>query len=179
MEQDFKKAVAVFGLVLPVLLIVALIVAVIVGKGRVTKTYKTRQAAYQQSQMQQKQLQLLRQKVAQEKEVLESWEALLAKESRRSFTQHWKEVGQSFKSREFQLELPTWQNQSSGLGQGHSQPASQVSMNFDATFRAMQIALLKMETRLPQMQLDSISMKLGQDGQTLNFQTQFTVWTAN
>lgn len=179
MEQDFKKSVAVFGLAIPMMVVALCVIALLVGKSKVNKSYQAKSQSYQKSQLVNQKMTMLKEKVAQESKVLDSWEVMLAAESRRSFTQHWKQVGQAFKSKEFQLELPSWKNKSSGLGSQVSQPASQVSMTFDATFRAMQIALMEMETRLPQMQLDSIQLKSGSDGETLNFKTQFTVWTAN
>ena len=59
-----------------------------------------------------------------------------------------------------------------------NQSASQVEMNFSATFRAMQMLLIEIESTLPQMQLDSLSMSPDTGGK-LNFKTIYTVWTKN
>ena len=41
----------------------------------------------------------------------------------------------------------------------------------------MQLALLEVETKLPHMQLDSLTMTPADDGESINFNTTFTVWT--
>ncbi|NWK54876.1 hypothetical protein HW115_04600 [Verrucomicrobiaceae bacterium N1E253] len=178
MERNYKQSVTVFGLVLPMLFAVLCAVGLFIGLNYVNKTYQLKNRNYQQDQVVQREISLLKKQVVSQNETLSEWEALLAAENRRSFTQHWKDVGQTFKPNEFNMDLPTWQNQSRGLGKAlPDQPASQVKMSFNATFRAMQTALMEIETRLPQLQLDSMKMKPSDNGKTLNFETTFTLWT--
>ena len=70
-------------------------------------------------------------------------------------------------------------NYSEGLGKGISQPASQVEMKFTGTYRAMQLALMEVESKLPQLQLDSLVMAPDSGAKKINFTTKFTVWTKN
>ena len=177
MKGNYQKAVGLFGLAIPLFFLVLLISAVLVGKGRVDDTYRLRQQAFDQDLNTRRQIAQLENKMHSEKERLNAWQKMLAAENRSSFTDHWKRASRSFKGKEFQSSLPVWKSQSAGLGKGVKQPASQVTMSFDATFRAMQIALMEMETSLPQMQLDSMSMNPNKEGRTMNFQTTFTLWT--
>jgi hypothetical protein len=177
MKANYQKAVGVFGFAIPLLFLILLISAVLVAHGRVDDTYRLRKRAFDQDLNTKRQIAQLEKKMHTEKEMLNAWLEMLAAENRRSFTEHWKTASLSFKGKELQWSLPAWKSQSAGLGKGVKQPASQVTMSFDATFRAMQIALMEMETRLPQMQLDSMSMKPNKEGRTMNFQTTFTLWT--
>lgn len=102
---------------------------------------------------------------------------MLASETRGTFVDHWKAAEEKFKGNELTRSPHNWINYSEGIGKGIDQPSSQVSMGFSATFRAMQLALMEVETKLPQMQLDSIIMKPEKNGGRINFSTQFTVWT--
>ena len=176
MKTDYKKSVAVFGFVLPMLVILLLIVAVLVVKGRVADTYQLRVETHRQGVNMKRQVGQLAKKARSEKEVLGAWKTMLSEQSRSSFAQHWKETSRSFKRNEFQSDLPAWKSKSEGLGKNLKQPANQVTMTFDASFRAMQTALIEMETKIPQMQMDFMHMKPNEDGRTMNFKTTFTVW---
>ena len=176
MKTNYKKSVAVFGLAMPLLFLAFLIAAVLVAKGRVSDMYQVRERTHQQGVTMKRQLALLENKVRSKKERLQAWQTMLSQQSRSSFTQDWKDAGRSFKRNEFQSDLPAWKSKSSGLGGKLQQPASQVTMTFDASFRAMQTVLMEMETKLPQMQMDSMSMNPNPDGRTMNFKTTFTVW---
>ena len=83
----------------------------------------------------------------------------------------------SLSGREFSRLSHTWIYVNNGLGKGVGQPVIQIEMKFLATFRAMQQALIAIESRLPQVQLDAFSMKPDSDGKRLNFTAKFTVWT--
>ncbi len=84
-----------------------------------------------------------------------------------------------FSGKELTKTSHNWINYSDGIGKGIDQPASQVNMSFSATYRAMQLALLEMETKLPNMQLDSLTITPDTNSDSINFETTFTVWTGN
>jgi hypothetical protein len=50
-------------------------------------------------------------------------------------------------------------------------------MSFIGTYRAMQLALMRLETTLPTMQLDSLDISENGNGQGVKFTTKYTVWT--
>ena len=110
-------------------------------------------------------------------DTLKEWDRLLKTETRGSFLEHWKTAEGNFTGKELTKTSHNWVNYSEGIGRGVSQPASQVNMSFSATYRAMQLALMEMETTLPNMQLDSMTMTPDSNGKGLNFKTKFTVWT--
>jgi len=179
MSVDYKKSVGVFGFALPLGFLLVLMLGLLIGKSWVSKRYQQKSTAYEQSQNRQRQIAQLDKKVKVQRERLSQWKSLIDQGSRRAVMNQWKAAGASFKAKEFKMDLPIWKNKSSGLGAGVNQPSTQVSISFVATYRAMQLALLNVETYFPQMQLDSLQMTPSKDGYTLNVKTTHTIWTKN
>lgn len=178
MNTNYKKSVAIFGLVIPLIVILALTAFVLMKASSIRTEYTQKIESSTMNDLSEKQNKLLVKQAQAESKTLKSWQDLLGSESRRSFLKHWKTTEKQFKAKEFIRELPTWQNTSTGIGAGiKNQSASQVTMTFDSTYRAMQIAVMEVETRLPQLQLDSLDINPSKDGGTLNFKTTYTVWT--
>lgn len=179
MNTNYKKAVVVFGLVLPLLLIALLTGLVLHAKGRVEETYAKRNASYQKNSMLDLKVAKLRQELALSEDAAKRDEELLKSVDRRSFTKKWKDVGGSFKSNEFGFSLPVWKPGGVGLGSGQGSSASLVTMTFSGTYRAMQEALVEVESDLPQMQMNSMVIVPDANAEKLNFKTSFTLWTQN
>ena len=175
----YTKSVVIFGMVLPIIPLVVLAGIALYKTAEIESTYEAKQTEQMKAQLINQQTQVLMRRLAKDQDKLARWEAMLANETRRSYLQRWKKVEKQFKAREFIQELPVWKNTSLGLGSQVRQSSSQVEMSFDATFRAMQTALIEMETNLPQMQLDSMQMTPSKNGGTMNFKTTYTLWTKN
>ncbi|MBT8036173.1 MAG: hypothetical protein KJO21_01395 [Verrucomicrobiae bacterium] len=139
--------------------------------------YKKKQKVYDLGHREIRQTMDLQLKVAQNAEKLKEWDTMMRTETRGTFLEHWKTAEKNFKGKELTKSSHNWTNYSQGLGLGVQQPASQVNMKFTATFRAMQLALMEMETILPNMQLDFIKMTPDDSGNAIHFDTTFTVWT--
>jgi len=177
MKSNYKQAVVVFGILLPFVCLAVLTFVVYWKAESIHLAYELKVNDQRRDSVAAKQNALLEKKVASQRVELKSWNTLLSKEDRRTFLEHWKTVRKKFKANEFVGERPVWSNASKGLGKEVSQPSSSVTMNFDASYRAMQSAFLEVETELPQMQLDSLEMSPNQDGKTIHFKTVYTVWT--
>ncbi len=176
MNNDYKKSVLIFGMAVPILLIVLLTGGVLWKASSIHAEYEQKVAEKKKAKLQRIQNLVMQKKVKAHEKELSAWKALIKNETRASFNHHWKEVEAQFKAKEFIKERPVWKNNSTGLGKGVKQSASEVVITYDATFRNMQIALLEMETRLPQMQLDSFSMKPNPQTGLIHFKTTHTVW---
>ncbi|MBK1854445.1 hypothetical protein JO972_05720 [Verrucomicrobiaceae bacterium 5K15] len=177
MSSYYKNPVAVFGLMLPLLGFAVLAAGAFYGSSTINKKFKKKKRVYDRAQVAERAMLQLQAKVGQNGPALKRWEELMSTETRSTFVDHWKEAEGKLKGTEFTRAQHNWINYSEGLGKGVAQPASQVEMNFAATYRAMQIALLEIESELPQLQLDSLTMSPGATGGKLNFKTTFTVWT--
>ena len=177
MKEYYKQPIVVFGIVLPILVMGVFGGVAYHMSSSVTDDYKKKKIIYDKAQQEMSQMMAMQGKIQKTSVQLKRWDKLLARESRGTFLEHWKEAEKKFSGRELTKTSHNWVNYSEGIGKGTSQPSSQVNMSFSATFRAMQLAMLEMETNLPQMQLDSLIMTPAANGQKMNFETQFTVWT--
>lgn len=177
MNEYYKKSIAVFGIAIPVVLMAVIAIAALSMLSSTNVEYRKKKQVYDKDQNALKQISKLQGKVKQNASHLANWDSLMKNETRGTFLEHWKTAEKRFSGRELTKASHNWTNYSDGLGRGASQPASQVNMSFSATYKAMQLALMEMETRLPQMQLDSLTMKPDGNGEALKFDTTFTVWT--
>ncbi len=179
MNSYYKNAIIVFGIVVPLLCIVilggiSLFIASAVKKEHVLKSQVFKTAKQEELKMDK-----MQGDVAKNDQYLKNWRENINNETRGSFLAHWKEAENKFSGKDFSRSPANWINYSEGLGKGISQPASQVEMKFTGTYRAMQLALMEIETKLPQLQLDNFAMTPDYDAGKLNFSTTFTVWTKN
>jgi len=177
MSSYYKNSVAVFGIALPLLGIGLLGAGAYYGSSVISKKYKVKKVAYDKAQVAERHTLQLQAQVGQNGATLKNWQNLLSTETRSTFVDHWKVAEGKLSGNEFTRAQHNWLNYSEGLGKGVLQPASQVEMTFAATYRAMQMALLEIESELPQLQLDSLTMSPGAAGGKLNFKTTYTVWT--
>ena len=176
-NEYYKQSVTVFGIAIPLGLMLVVGLAAMYMSSSTSAEYKKKKLVYDQAQSAMKETVALQGKLQKTSKYLEEWDHMLKTETRGSFLEHWKTAEQRFSGKELTKTSHNWLNYSEGLGKGINQPASQVNMSFSATYRAMQLALMEMETKLPQMQLDSMTMTPSSNGESLNFNTKFTVWT--
>lgn len=179
MNNYYKQPVAVFGLAIPLLVVLLLAVGVYYGYSKFDKSYKEKKTVYDKAEKVRLYTLNLQGQVAQNSSELEDWKKMLAIETRGTFVDHWKEAEQKFSGKELTRSPHTWTNFSPGIGNGVSQPSSQVTMAFSGTYRAMQASLMEVESKLPQMQLDSMTMTPDEGAGRINFVTKFTIWTQN
>ncbi|MEC9055846.1 MAG: hypothetical protein VX633_11100, partial [Verrucomicrobiota bacterium] len=63
-----------------------------------------------------------------------------------------------------------------GIGGASKQPSMQLNFTFRGTFRALQTAFLELETRMPQLQVDSIKLSRASNQNVLNANVVYTTW---
>jgi len=143
----------------------------------VSSEHLVKKRKYDKAQVEMRQSMELLGKVNKNKALLSEWDRMMRTETRGTFLEHWKKAEKKFSGKELTKSSHNWVNYSEGLGRGVSQPASQVNMTFLATYRAMQAALMEIESTLPNMQLDSLTMTPASSGKGIDFKTTFTVWT--
>lgn len=179
MKSYYKEPILAFSIGLPLLLAAILIGASVFAMSNINKKFKVKQAKYTKAQQAQQVIGVLEQKVAKNEAQLGKWQQIVDTETRGSFLEHWRTTEKQFSRLEFSSSPHSWINQPQGLGRNINQPSSQVDLQFSATYKSMQKALLDIETKLPHIQLDSFSMTTGQSNSKLNFATKYTVWTKN
>ena len=177
MSEHYRQPITVFGLILPIVVMLILVTAVLSYTSSVKNQYVSKKKKYDMSQASKRKIAALRDEVSEHKPRMAAWDKMLSTETRGTFLEHLKRAADGFTGKELTKSSRSWINYSDGLGKGVSQPSSQVVMSFIGTYRAMQSALMKLETALPTMQLDSLDMVEDGNGQGLKFTTKYTVWT--
>ena len=177
MSDYYKQSVAVFGVGVPMLLMMVVAGVSLYKTSSVSSEHLVKKREYDKSQVAMRHSMELLGKVNKNKKLLSEWDRIMRTETRGTFLEHWKDAEKKFSGKELTKSSHNWVNYSEGLGKTVSQPASQVNMTFLATYRAMQTALMEIESTLPQMQLDSLTMTPASSGKGIDFKTTFTVWT--
>ena len=108
---------------------------------------------------------------------MERWISQVEKETANSITSHLKQIGDKLPSKEFQqtaIEYPPGRN---GFASVSAQDSSQVRLAFRGTFRAVELALADLESRMPQLQLQEFKIDPSTAStSSLNFQVTYTAW---
>lgn len=177
MSDYYRQPIAVFGLIIPMVVMIILTGAVLFYTASVRDQYAVKKQKYDASLAAMRKVKMLRAQVQKNRSGLNAWDQLLQNETRGTFLEHWKDATKGFSGKELTKASRSWNNYSEGIGKAVSQSSSQVSMSFVGTFRAMQTALMRLETTLPTMQLDSMDVKLDDNGKGVHFSTTHTVWT--
>ena len=63
-----------------------------------------------------------------------------------------------------------------GIGAVSGQPSVQLALAFRGTFGALQSTFLELETKMPQLQLDSMKLSPQRTGNVLEAQLLYTAW---
>ena len=177
MNDNYKKSIAIFALAIPLSLIIIMIIVIVGKTGSIGKKYSQKKLAYDQYKLSENVIKGMKVKAEENKEQLKIWDDMMKAETRGTFIQRWNSIEAKYNKGELSKLSHNWVNQSIGIGAGSSQPASQIKMSFRGTYEAMQNSLLELETVIPQLQLDSISMKPAESRNLLNFDAVFTLWT--
>jgi hypothetical protein len=87
-------------------------------------------------------------------------------------------IGEKLPPKEFQLTASERINNKSGFGNVSAQKSSSVKFNLRGTYRTVQKALLELEARMPNLQLQDLRIEpnSGSGSSLLNFQVTYVAW---
>ena len=114
--------------------------------------------------------------ISKKREHIERWEALVSEETASSVTSNLREIEERLPSKEFQKTAQEHPVGKKGFAGASAQNSTQVGLAFRATFRSMQKALLELESRMPQLQLQEMRIEPSTQSSSLNFQVTYTAW---
>ncbi len=177
MNNQYKKAILLLGIVLPVIIIGIVMIVVITKIKSFDTEYTKKCAVYETFKMDEINSRQMKSMVAKNSENLTRWKSLVGDETRGSIIQKLNDIQSQYDRADIKKISQNWSNNSSGIGLDAAQPASQLKMSFVGTYRAMQLSMLEFETELPSLQLDSVNMKPLGGGNLISFDTTFTLWT--
>ena len=172
----YRQSIALFGFVLPSVIAIAVIAGAFMVKGRISRSFDEKLANYHGFEQNKLRALGLEAEISKNREHVERWEALLAEETASSITSHLREIEEQLPSKEFQKTAQERPTGKKGFASASAQNSTQVGLAFRATFRSMQKALLELESRMPQLQLQEMRIEPSNQSNNLNFQVTYTAW---
>ena len=172
----YRQSIALFGIVLPALICVGVIVAGASAKTKIQQSFERKQVQYKAFKDNRTKALGLEADITHKRDYYDHWQELLSKETASALTSNLRLIEGKLPAKEFQLteqETPTGKQ---GFAGASAQQASQVKLGFRATYRTMQRALLELETRMPQLQLQELKMSPSSGSNSMNFALSYTAW---
>ena len=176
MNPHYKDSVIVFGLVAPVLLVSLALGLGIHFRGKLEKTYEARKEHYRTYKMVETERKALERKVQNQSPHMSRWMMLFDKPAATKVNTFFRQFEKEFDSTQFQCTAFHPKTTPGAIGGVSDQASAQLHFSFRGTFRALQTAVLELETRMPQLQLDSIKLSSGDNRNVLNATVVYTAW---
>jgi hypothetical protein len=177
MNPHYKDPVIIFGLVAPILLVVLTLGLGVHFRGKFEKTYQARKEQFDAYKIVEEQREALQKKINSQEPHLNRWMALFEKSTTTDVSGFFRGCQKQYGGQEFQLTSIRRTSSTGGIGGASEQPSIQLQLGFRGTFRALQIAFLELETRMPQLQMDSFKISVNQPNRrVLNMNLIYTAW---
>ena len=172
----YKNPIILFGIVLPLFGIFAVIGGVYIVKTRMTESFAKKTGEYKTYTMSQKAAMETEEQVRFQREHVARWKENLSAETSSTMRTHLKAISEKLPPKEFQETNFDPSSEKAGLGAVSTQKSSQIRLGLRGTYRAVQRALLELETRMPQLQLQEMKVSPSDQNSLLNFQLTYTAW---
>lgn len=178
-----RQAVLVFGIVLPLFVIGAISVATFMGQSKLKRSYAEKVATmerYDNAKSQVVELEAFL-TVNKRRETAEYWNSKLEKDVVESLATNLDKILAKYDS---EILRQTEMGQASGagsLGPKSKHPYTRMQLKFEGGFKPMQLLLAELETEMPQLVLESISISPRQarsesEKGTLQFGVVYLAW---
>jgi hypothetical protein len=172
----YKQSIILFGIILPLLGLAAVIGGLYFLKLEMSASYTTKAEQYKIYSKSQAGVMEIENKISRQRPHLARWKQELSAETTSAVRTQLKVISEHLPSKEFQETAFDPLSGNSGLGSSTTQKSSQLRLGFRGTFRTVQRALIELETRLPQLQLQEIKIDPSPQSNLLNFQVTYTAW---
>lgn len=171
----YRQSILIFGLILPFTIALSLLVASYLLKSKLEDTFRTNIASYKSTNDVRIASLAIESKVIHQRPIMERWNALLSQEAANAVPTELDAIISGFPASEIQRVSFTPSSTKTGFGSG--QKSSQIQFVLRGTFHTVQRALLKLETQLPQLQLqDLVIDPKSSSSSLLTFTITYTAW---
>lgn len=173
----YNQPIILFGILLPLLLVAAVVAACVMGSNHVATTLQEKSEIDRQIKLSRQGMMQIEASVMDEREHLERWKTQLNEESASTVTRNLRAIADRLPEEEFQqtsFESPTG---TTGFGSVSAQKSAQIRIGARGTYRTLQRAFLELETRMPQLQLQEMRLAPNPNQPSmLNVQISYTAW---
>jgi uncharacterized membrane protein len=172
----YKQSIIIFGIVLPVLGLLAVVGACFYIKSEMSDSFAVKLSQYRSYSQGRQAAMETESRIRPQREHLARWKEELAVETISTVRTHLKAISDKLPSREFQETGFDPLNSRSSFASASQQKSSQFRMGFRGTFRSAQKAMLELEARMPQLTLQELKINPSDQSTLLNFQVTYTAW---
>ncbi len=174
----YKQPIILFGIVIPVILASAIIGGGMVVRGQVVDSYEKKARGFKNFQKNKMMVFETESQIAKQREVFQKWNAILEQESFALLGTTLRTMEEKLPPKEFETTGTERLNNKSGFGMATAEKSSGMKFNLRGTYRTVQKALLELETRMPNLQLQDMRIEpiITDELSLLNFQLNYTAW---
>ncbi|MEN9975836.1 MAG: hypothetical protein RLZZ282_1842 [Verrucomicrobiota bacterium] len=173
----YRQPIIVFGLVVPVLIAAALCGIGYMLQSQMADSFANKEKTFKTAEQTRIAAYGVETQVALQRDHLNRWNEQLGLETASTVSTHLRKISEQLPSKEIQQTSFERQSGSSGFGTATGQKSSQLRIAFRGTFRTLQRAFLELETRMPQLQLEELSLNpVAPPSPLLNLQVTYTAW---
>ncbi len=173
--NHFRQSIVFFGFVLPMVAVAVVVGGLAFLRNKVAENYNNKAALCKSYNANLGRAAHIEANIAEKRHYIANWSETLHQETVSTVSAHLREIGKKLPAKEFQQAAFAPGN-ASGLGNASAQQAISLNLSYRATFRAMQRAMLELESRMPQLQLNALTVNRSPQSNILNFQLTYTVW---
>ena len=174
--NKYKQSIILFGFALPAILFVAVVIACVVVSGGYVSKAKERETAFLQHNSLQTKVTALQRGTKNKREVIESWDKVIQSDIRPVFQTTLKEILDKYSSKQVSQTAYYKPKATGRIALGGAQDSATLNLEFRGSYLPMQMALLELESRLPQLQLNSLSIGRERGNSELEFDLNYTAW---
>lgn len=173
----YRQSIILFGIVVPLILALAVIAAGYVVKSKMTESFALKRQNFLTHQQARSQAVAVEKEVKSRRPHLERWNKDLAQETASVVGNHLRAIAEKLPNKEIQQTAFDPSSSKSGFGSASAQDSSRIRISFRGTFRTLQRAFLELETRMPQLTLEDLSIEPATNSPyQVTMQVTYTAW---
>lgn len=177
MNPRYKNGILLFGAVAPLVIILVVFGVLASQKLRIAKEYKKREAVTVANQRNEQTAIGVKAQLATYKDRKTQWNTLLKRSDVGSVTGLLKEISSGYRGGEkFRQNDFKFVNRETGIGAASKQPSVTYNISLSGTFQAIQESLLSLESKMPNLSLNSIELSPQPEGQLLQAELSYSAW---
>ena len=177
MNPRYKNGILVLGALAPVLVLILIFGFLAAKKSSVAEEYETRVKTQKANVLAEQMAAGVKMKLSRYESKTKLWDTLLKTSDVGSVTGLLKQIsakqggGDKFRQKEF-----AYVDRATGIGSASKQNSVTYNIAMTGTYRALQESLLSLESQLPNLSLNSISLQPQQDGPLLEAEISYSAW---
>ncbi len=174
----YKNTIIIFGIVIPLVIAASVVGICWVLKGKISTIYETRVQQYKTVQMSKLSANAIESQVISQRDLFKQWSEVTEQDSFTLLNANMKILAGKLPSKEFQQPIPERMINKIGFGTVSAQNSKALKFNLKGDYRTAQKAMLELETRMPNLQLQDfrIDPNTNTDSNLLNIQVTYTAW---